>query len=259
LAQIYGELRHPWHFIPSEYLTWSSFLWWASIAALLWVRLGKKRKLVGFASLVIIVANLLQYFFVEVWPVESFVLAGPSRVNMMLGPIAIVLFLVTLKQRQMSDGDRPTALSPNWFNVLLIASTVMMSGLTSQNVRQTMIDMVTSVEEIRYQLALPRDSDLILEPSIDTIGWRSVMDVNIYLDRFFPFEMQSISEYRERWLLLCGTNSISNCALNVIDVRDQEQSFSNSILVVRQASVDPSWGLCKLGETDELVSLIECD
>jgi hypothetical protein len=104
-------------------------------------------------------------------------------------------------------------------------------------------DLRSSATSASSQIAPISKGGLILvQPGIQTVGWRSYGALDIWFDSYwaFPFNSETIDEYRSRYIKVCGLLLSSYCEWSgtdrLVEVFLDEESVST--LVLDKASSD---------------------
>ena len=226
-TQIYSNLRHPHHYWPSYFYSEifiEYFIIALTIVAFLRFvcRLGQpfKHSLILFFYVFIIF--IFQYLLVEVYAILQVAQLSITRGFVYIGFAFCTYFYwiyedLLLKIRHTSSigyaGFKvPLTVSKYFSTFIVIPIFSLLFFTTTSNALSEFHSLRKNVVIQMHELGIQPTEKVLLDINgVDSSGWREYGSVNIWLDSYFPFDMKSISEYRQRWLKLCGPNRMINC------------------------------------------------
>lgn len=247
-VQIYANFRHPHHFLVSQYLSLQSigiYLMLMLFTIILTRKSPRLSLLIAIICLYSIVFNLVQYLSTEIYPQKTIAAFGPSRINVYILTslyLVLVIYLSNrnhIKQNNLQEShvckEKGTGIWSSALVLLMIGTSVIASGLSVKsdydNLRLQTKDKMIALDLQPGDLILPNPF------VINTLGWREFGGVSIWLDRYFNFNLNGVTEYRKRWLDICGEVDLTLCDLSELSNESLfEYMINNSInkLVVDQ-------------------------
>lgn len=217
--QIYAELRHPHHFVPSEYLSASNVLFHLIVFLFSFFICPKSNRVIRVLILwlfsYMVFFNFMQYVSVELFKIQFLAAFGPSRINtytltalfvlVVLSRVVLVKEVEDLERNIQNSKPSRTLfpLTSGSFLLILLCVWGYISSDYKEFKKQTQIET--------FALGISQGDKVIVDSAVETMGWREFSQINIWFDYYFMFESAGIAEYRERWLVSCGPVSLSFC------------------------------------------------
>lgn len=243
-TQIWSRLRVPHHMIPSYFFS-KIFLTYFLIALAIvticrvTLKLGKPFRHALSLLLYVSAILFLQYWFVEKKSELIFSQLSLTRGFVFIGFGFCVFFYwiyediyTKLKETKLIQ-SRKLELSGNIFIVPLNIFMALVLFLAASNVKSDIESSFSTLQQqVRTQftaLGIAKGDVILLDPvSVDSSGWREYGFVNIWMDSYFPFDMQTVSKYRDRWLQLCGDRPMVSCQYLTNQYTDKDfEAFMN--------------------------------
>lgn len=217
--ELYAKWRHPWHMLPSfivDHDRLSIIIQLTFFFTL--IVLGIRRRCFRDVKILLLLAALItvcaasQFIFVELFPISEVILFGPSRI-FSFTPFIMIALAMSMFIEQKSDSEIHSSVLKTSLFVRTIETFLVLISLTviSSQIQNQYKTFENSVNKTKQQLNLRSDETILIDPSIDTIGWREFMEVPIYFDSYFPFNLAAFSEYRKRWIEICGQHPMTSC------------------------------------------------
>jgi hypothetical protein len=216
-VEIYAKLRHPHHFVPSDYLNQFNVLTYL-LAFLVSFTLCRKslahRNLTVGLFVFFLISNFGQFFFVEILPVRFIAAFGPSRINsyVLISYFVIIAHYLLLNFSLFESLNKTQFKSPFVINNKIYISLIVLLFCFSTNfVYQDYRDLKNHILKEVQTLKLDPGDLVLFDSNIATEGFREFAEINIWLDSYFMFNFKGIGVYRERWLQSCGPQPIGSC------------------------------------------------
>ena len=245
-ANLYGRLVHPWHFNPEVYLNVLNVSFFiCAVVALFTIGNRFSRPLVLCFTAVIVWANIFQWLIIFVWPIESLIYLGPSRMNVFIGAGLATLLLLspsTFVGNRLGRERTERAIGS-----LALISTCLLSLLVNNLTTDRVELLRTSSLAVAAELHRVSERLILVQPGIETVGWRSYGGLDIWFDSLwsFPFDPKVIPEYARRYALVCGEKRADRCSTNdsgrLIAILRQESAID--ALVLRKSGFKSFEGL----------------
>ena len=127
----------------------------------------------------------------------------------------------------------------------LVLGLVLFFGVSNieSKVESTFRDLQHKITSQLSALGVSRGDVILLDPvSVDSQGWREYRFVNIWMDSYVPYDMESISKYRDRWLQFCGDKPMETCQYLTNQLNDKDfEAFlkTNNIDVIVRGTSSP--------------------
>ncbi len=228
-VQIYALLRHPHHFVPSYYVNKYSLVLFILLPLIIYIICRKDRPIVFLVLAIFIYSvlfNTIQFIATEIIINKTLTAFGPSRINtyILFSYYIILIFYHIRKQMSLNInkknqlGNSQSQNLSKTIALLLIFSSLFLSA---KNVSYDYVQFKSKVEKQLQELAIDPNESILVEPSSAyvTMGWREFGNVSVWFDNYFMFDMEGISEYRKRWLELCGVKLMGNCGFQLFTNR----------------------------------------
>lgn len=256
-TQIYANLRHPHHLWPSYFIS-KIFLTYFLIAILILIllrillRIGTAFRGPALLTTYVLVILVVQYLLVEK---ESLLLVSQFSITrgfVYIGFCFCVffywvyedIFLKIAKSKEIylpevRQTGKPIA---RIFTVVLAIFLFLNTYDISSNVESEFVSLQERVQSELNGLGIMKGDMVILDlHAVDSSGWREYGYVNIWLDSYFPFDMVSIAEYRNRWLQFCGKERMESCMFLTNSMTNSEFDLfmmNNHITVLVRGKAD---------------------
>jgi len=212
----------PTYFFSKIFLTYFLIALAIIIICRVTLKLGKPFRHALSLLLYVLVLLFLQYWFVEKKSELIFSQLSLTRGFVFIGFVFCVFFywiyedVYTKFKETTLIQNRKFELSGN---VLIFPLNIFMAlvlFLAASNIKLGIESSFSTLQQqVRTQftaLGIAKGDVILLDPvSVDSSGWREYGFVNIWMDSYFPFDMESVSKYRDRWLQLCGDRPMVSC------------------------------------------------
>jgi hypothetical protein len=237
-TQIWSRLRVPHHMIPTYFFSKIFLIYFLIALAIviicrLTLKLGKPFR--HALSLLLYVSGilLLQYWFVERESVLIFSQLSLTRGFVFIGFGFCVFFYwiyediyAKLKETKFIH-NRNFEPSGNIFIIPLNIFMALVLFLTASNIKLDIESSFSALQQkVRTQftaLSIAKGDVILLDPvSVDSRGWREYGFVNIWMDSYVPYDIESVSKYRDRWLQLCGDRPMESCQYLTNQYKDKD-------------------------------------
>jgi hypothetical protein len=231
VTEVYAYLRHPHHYVPSMFGSLAVPWAWAFalVCAILLVNLAMGARLgdryharaAGLAFASYAGAVLAQYVFVEVIPVKSVVLLGPSRFTLFgywLAAILTARLVLLAWSRVGADGLASTlqrwaraSSVPAWsYRTAVLALWLVAAGIAAGAFLRSSGEFADRRRAIADAWSWATRAGghpgavVALPPDLDTSGVREVAGLALLVDGYFPFDLDAIESYGERYAAVYG-------------------------------------------------------
>lgn len=219
MRDLYVTWRHPWHMSPTYILEHDAHSILIQVCILMLITsIAIKRKkynqlrVLSFVTTIVLACFIFQIVFVEVLPITLVILFGPSRV-FAFTPFLLLAFLIYLLCDSEIRNPEPvnSYKKKHTHNLLTACFSMLFVILISTNIYGEYKKFHDSTLQTKNSLNLESNQLVLIDPTIDTIGWREFMEVPIYFDGYFPFNPSVAAEYGRRWVEVCGRTALDSC------------------------------------------------
>lgn len=222
-AELYARLVHPWHYDPTVYLNGTNIGFTVLAYSMLGFALKRVRLQTFGVFCALVFANLMQWALVYYFHNVPLLALGPSRLNVFIGASLIALLIVGLSMPEKDDSQSATGseLNPREFapsafliGTLVLANLSIMSAVFQLSEQKVQLLVSYATNSSRQISPLSNGRPILVQPGIQTVGWRSYGQLDIWFDSYwtFPFNAEAVQEYRRRYLEMCGQSKSANCS-----------------------------------------------
>ncbi len=226
-TQIYAEFRHPHHFWPSYFYS-SIFLEYflIALAIVIFIRLicslGKPFRDSTLLLVYVSAIWVLQWLLVEKQHILLFAQLSITRGFVFIGFAFCVFFFWIMQDiferviisKNLEDDQFATASSgiSKAITMLLVLVSLITVNLIADKSKSNFNELKIKTENQISELGIAKGETILVDiDKVDSSGWREYGYVSIWLDSYFPFDLDGVALYRDRWLKFCGYNPIQHC------------------------------------------------
>ena len=250
-SDIYAHLRHPHHYIPSEYTGYYIIPWPVSFGAVLFVflinaliakkRSDKKHVIVSVLGMLYYGSTLpAQYLTVEVFSIDAFVSLAPIRYAIVGYWLAAILSVRSICYHT----PVPLYLSKRFFEIPFRTKKTLAAVLISLSLFMIILNENKSLQKIYLEkdqvveqwswLSQTNGQITILPPGISTVGFREFLGISPFVDDYFPFVQSRLDIYADRWRSIYGNHSRMH--------KEKKAEFYNQLTVTDFKRIRDNWG-----------------
>lgn len=231
-TEIFAQLRHPQHFWPSFFISRMFFMQLALLSFFIvivgvifknWIQL----RILFFINIFIFSCLTVQFLLVEKLSVLSVSQFGITRGLLFIGfSFGAIIFNYLESGFEMATKINPSfGIRVNSRISIVVGVTLLLFSVivVKESMNVAKLDFIKLQSGAQGQLSmlrLPKNSYVLVDPSfVNTQGWREYGGISVYLDDYFPFNMNDIQIYRNRWVGLCSHRILTECDISM-NVRD---------------------------------------
>ena len=248
---IYAHLRHPHHYIPSEYTGYYIIPWPISFGTVLFVFLinaliakkhsDKKHLIVSVLGMLYYGLTLpAQYLTVEVFPIDAFVSLAPIRYAIVGYWLAAILSARSICYHT----PLPVYLNERFFEIPFRTKKQLAAVLISLSLFMVILNENRSLHKINLEkdqivgqwswLSQTNGQITILPPGISTVGFREFLGISPFVDDYFPFVQSRLENYADRWKSVYGDHSRLH--------KEKKAEFYKQLTITDFKKIRDNWG-----------------